>query len=71
MINWINIIISVGISLLVAIFTTLITVKLLLKSFKTERWWEYKRETYSKIIEKLSNLKYSLGSMLDEITNVK
>lgn len=44
-------------SLVVAIATALITVRLALKRFRSERWWERKADTYSRIVESLCHLK--------------
>ena len=52
-----QIIISVVSSLLVAVITAFVTVKLSLRRFYTERWWEKKAEVYSRIIEALHRYK--------------
>lgn len=44
-------------SILVAVITALVTVKLSLRKFYTERWWEKKAEAYTKIIEALHRYK--------------
>jgi hypothetical protein len=38
-------------SLSVAILTAIVTVRLALRRFRSERWWERKAETYSQIVE--------------------
>jgi len=40
-------------SLMVAVVTALLTVKLSLRKFYTERWWERKADAYSRIVEAL------------------
>jgi hypothetical protein len=45
-------------SLAVSILTTYVTVRLSLKQFYSQRWWERKAEAYSSIIEQLSYLQY-------------
>ena len=42
---------------IVPILITLITVKISLRKFRTEKWWEKKAETYSLIIDALHKLK--------------
>ena len=41
-------------SILVAVVVAVITVRLSMKSFVSQRWWERKAEAYSKIMEQLS-----------------
>ena len=41
----------------ISILVTIITVKLSLKKFRSEKWWEKKAEAYSKIIDALHQLK--------------
>jgi len=55
--DYLQIITTLFSSLLVAIITAFIAVKLSLKRFYTERWWEKKAETYSKIVEALHRYK--------------
>lgn len=42
---------------IVPIIITLITVKISLRKFRTQKWWEKKAETYSLIIDALHKLK--------------
>lgn len=44
-------------SLIIAIVTALLTVKLSLRKFYKERWWEKKVDTYSRIVDALHNYK--------------
>lgn len=55
--DYTQIFISVLSSLMVAVITAFVTVKLSLRRFYTERWWEKKAEVYSKIIEALHRYK--------------
>lgn len=41
----------------ISIMVTVITVKLSLKKFRSEKWWEKKTESYSKIVDVLHQLK--------------
>ena len=55
--DYLQIITTLFSSILVAVITAFITVKLSLKRFYTERWWEKKSESYSKIVEALHRYK--------------
>jgi len=44
-------------ALFVSIITAVVTVKLSIKQFYSQRWWEKKAEAYSHIIENLSYLR--------------
>ena len=41
----------------ISVLVAIITVKLSLKKFRSEKWWEKKVEVYSKIIDALHHLK--------------
>jgi hypothetical protein len=41
-------------SLVVAVFTSIVTVQLALRRFHAERWWERKTDAYSRIVEALN-----------------
>jgi hypothetical protein len=45
-------------ALLVSIITAYITVRLSIKQFYSQRWWDKKAEAYSQILEHLSYLRY-------------
>ncbi len=49
-----DLITNLGTGLFVAIVTPVITARLSLKSFVSQRWWERKAEAYSQIMEQLS-----------------
>jgi hypothetical protein len=58
-------------SLILAIFTSILTVYFALRRFQKEKWWEKKEETYSKLLETLHHLKnyaakHFEGHMTDE-----
>lgn len=44
-------------SLIVAVVTAIVAVRLSLRKFYTERWWERKADAYSRIVEALHNQK--------------
>ena len=44
--------------LAIAVITSYLTVKLSIRQFCSQKWWEKKSEAYSHIIEQLSRLKY-------------
>lgn len=46
---------------IIAIIAPFVTVKLSLKLFYSEKWWEKKAEAYSHIVEHLSYLQYYFG----------
>jgi len=60
---------NILIAIVVAFLSSWITVQLSLSRFRTERWWEKKADTYTKIIEALHNskalLEAELGSLED------
>jgi hypothetical protein len=44
-------------SVVVAIFTSILTVRLAIRRFHEEKWWEKKQEAYSSLLEALHHLK--------------
>jgi len=56
---------SILAGLIIAFFTSLITVRLALKQFFSERWWERKADAYSKIVEALYHIRHELQADLD------
>jgi len=54
-------------ALAVSIITAYITVRLSLKQFYSQRWWDKKAEAYSLILEHLSYLKYYYSEWIDEL----
>jgi len=53
-------------SLIVGVCTAIITVRLSLRRFHAERWWERKAEAYSRIVEALHNAMEYCSAMSDE-----
>ncbi len=49
---------------IIAIVTAYLTVRLSLKRFRTERWWERKAETYSNILESLHLMKQYYDALI-------
>ena len=62
--DWIT---NLGTGLVLAIVTSFVTVRLSLKSFVSQRWWERKAEAYSKIMEQLSDCELYESTLLDKI----
>jgi len=59
-------------SLLVGVMTALISVRLSLRRFHAERWWERKAEAYSRIIEALHNaMEYCEARSDESLTRVE
>ena len=58
-------------ALLVSIITAYITVRLSMRQFYSQRWWEKKAEVYSHIMEHLSYLQYHLGEWEAEFIGEK
>lgn len=53
-------------ALFVSAFTSFITVRLALKQFYSQKWWERKANAYSTIIEALYHVQNDLGSTFDD-----
>mgnify|MGYP001574868345 CR=1 FL=1 len=53
-------------SLVVAVVTAYLTVRLSLRRFHSERWWERKAETYSRVVESLYHVKAYGDAMVRE-----
>ena len=51
--------------IVIAVVSSWITVQLSLRKFRSERWWERKAETYSRIIEALHNSKAFADTYLE------
>ena len=62
--DWIT---NLGTGLVVAIVTSFVTVRLSLKSFVSQRWWERKAEAYSQSMEQLSYCEHYESTYLDKI----
>ncbi len=51
-------------SLIVAVVAAYVTVRLSLKQFHSQRWWERKAQAHSDIIEQLAHLKFTFEEWL-------
>ncbi|MBD3341218.1 MAG: hypothetical protein GF353_19080 [Candidatus Lokiarchaeota archaeon] len=51
-------------AILIALLTSYLTVRLSIKQFYSQKWWEKKAEMYSKIIEYLSYLEVEYNNVL-------
>ncbi|MGD8190197.1 hypothetical protein ACQCN2_09460 [Brevibacillus ginsengisoli] len=56
--NVIKMITTIIPSLIIAIISPFIVIKIALKQFYTQKWWEAKASAYSKIVESLSGMIY-------------
>ena len=55
--------------LIVAVITSIITVRLSIRRFHAEKWWEKKQDTYSKLLEALHHAKKYAAEYLGEYDN--
>ena len=56
--------------ILISVLTAIVTVKLSLKKFYTEKWWERKDQAYSRIFESLHDLRnYYITKYEEDIGN--
>ena len=69
--DWKNILISVSLSLIPAVVVAILTVRLSLRQFYSQKWWEKKVEAYSNIIKDLKNFHYCISELYDLETGVK
>ena len=58
---------NIFINVLIAFLSSWITVQLSLRRFRTEKWWERKADTYTRLIEALHNSKALLETYLAEV----
>jgi hypothetical protein len=56
-IDWVNIILKASLGILIATFTSFLTVRLAIHRFHEEKWWEKKQEIYSCLLDTLHHLK--------------
>lgn len=61
-----EVIAGAAISVATAVVTSLLTVRLSVRQFQTQRWWEKKVEAYSQLVESLTSLKVVLDRWLSE-----
>lgn len=60
-----NLVMQLGIGVVVAVVSAIVTATLALRRFKGEKWWERKAAAYADTIEALHQLKRSLQEELD------
>lgn len=53
-------------AILVSIITAMVTVRLSIKQYQSQRWWEKKAETYNLIIKNLAELRYFIEDLLKQ-----
>jgi hypothetical protein len=56
-IDWVQLFSNFGSSVVIAIITAIITVRLALNRFYAEKWWERKYSSYASVIESLHHVK--------------
>lgn len=52
--------------ILISAFTSIITVRLALRQFYSQKWWERKADAYSAIIDALYHVRNDLGATFDD-----
>ena len=62
-----TIIINIISGLAISIVTAVVTVRLSIRQFTTQRWWEKKTEAYSELIENLAKYKISKEKLVDDL----
>jgi hypothetical protein len=63
--------VSIFSAILISAITSLITVRLALKQFYSERWWVRKDEAYTSIIDALSDLVSYYDAVYDEALGIR
>ncbi len=58
-------------SMVIAIITAYVTVRLSLKQFYSQKWWEKKAEAYTNVIESLAIMQHYMGLWFDELITYK
>lgn len=58
---------ALGTALLISLVSAWITVRLALKRFHAEKWWEKKVHAYERLIEALHNLKYDADTSFNAL----
>ena len=59
------------VGIIIAIVTSIITVWLALKRFRSERWWERKADAYSTIVKSLHHMKIYCEETIEELESHK
>jgi hypothetical protein len=57
--------------LVIAVVTSIVSVRLSLRRFYSQHWWERKADAYSEIVESLYYMKWRLEILLEEIEEYK
>jgi hypothetical protein len=57
--------------LFISVLTALVTVRLSIRQFRSERWWEKKWDAYSQIMKQLTLLEFSYGSWYDDAVSAR
>lgn len=60
-----------ALQLILAAFTAYVAVRLSIRQFRSQHWYERQAEAYSKILEELGQLKYSFNEWVSEATGIK
>ncbi len=55
--NWLQLLENLGSALIVAVVSTILTVRLALRRFYSEKWWERKSAAYTAILESMHHLR--------------
>ena len=58
-------------AIVIAVISSIVTIKLSIHQFRTEKWWERKAEAYIKIIEALYHISTEATGMKVELTGKK
>ena len=63
--TWLGFLSQIVAGVVIAMVTAVVTVRLSLRSFYSERWWERKAEAYTAVIESLHHMKRYDDTMLE------
>jgi len=66
-----SVIVDIIKNLIIAVVVSWITVKLSLRRFYTEKWWERKAQAYSEIIDSLAKMRIYFDKWWDELVECK
>ncbi len=64
---WLGLISQMVVGVAIAILTAFVTVRLSLRQFRSERWWERKAEAYGNIFEALHHIAHYYSEMQGEM----
>lgn len=57
--------------LVISIVTAIVTVRLSIRQFQSQKWWERKAEAYSEIMEQLTLLDISYGRLYEDAISMR